>query len=77
MEPIDLSLCTTGELIDELMRRKTFLGVVIHSQKELKQPHCGGEQTFRVHFNDNLTGGEVSQLLSQVAEHMLLNYGLE
>src|SRR4051794_8628083 len=32
----DLELFTTKELINELMQRKTFLGIVVHSEEELK-----------------------------------------
>jgi hypothetical protein len=69
MEPSALELYTTRELVDELMRRRTFLGVVIHSEKELKG-EWEGERTFQVHFNDNLDAGQATRLLEAVAEYM-------
>jgi hypothetical protein len=69
MEPSALELFTTRELVDELMRRKTFLGVVVHSETELKGP-WQGERTFQVHFNSNLEPGQAGRLLDAVAEYM-------
>jgi hypothetical protein len=73
MHPAAIELCTTGELVDELMRRKTFLGVVIHSEQELKG-EWPGEGTFQVHFNDNLDASQASRLLDAVAQYMSLHY---
>jgi len=72
--PSDLELHTTQELIEELMRRKTFLGVVIHSQEELKGRDWAGERVFSVHHNANLAAAEAGRLLDVVAEHLRL-YG--
>ena len=69
MEPSALELFTTRELVDELMRRRTFLGVVIHSEEELKG-EWEGERTFQVHFNDNLSSGQATRLLEAIAEYM-------
>jgi hypothetical protein len=69
----DLELFTTQELIGELMRRKTFLGVVVHSETDFR----GGwneELLFRVHFNSNLTATETARLLDTVAEEMGREY---
>jgi len=74
MDASDLGLFTTSELIAELMRRRTFLGVVVHSQEELKQDEWSGDRTFKVHFNSNLDTSKASRLLDVVAEHM--NLGL-
>ena len=38
MQPSDLAFYTTKELVAELMQRKTFLGVIVHAEKELKGP---------------------------------------
>jgi hypothetical protein len=70
MDPNDLALFTTAELLDELMRRKTFLGVVVHSEQELKAATWEGTRMFRVRFNDNLSAGEAQRLLDVVADHM-------
>lgn len=70
MSALDLELFTTKELVAELMRRKTFLGVVVHSDQELRTPTWDGERTFRVHHNDNLSPEEAGRLLDVVAEYM-------
>ena len=70
MQPTDLAFYTTKELIAELMRRKTFLGIVVHSEKELKDPNWRGEQIFQVHFNSNLQPEEAGRLLDRIAEHI-------
>lgn len=69
MEPSTLELYPTSDLVEELMRRKTFLGVVVHSEQELKG-EWQGERTFQVHFNSNLSSGQASRLLESVAEYM-------
>jgi hypothetical protein len=69
----DLELFTTQELIGELLRRKTFLGVIVHSETDLKGA-WEEEHTFRVHFNSNLTAGETSRLLDVVAESIDREY---
>lgn len=73
MNPAPIELYTTTELIDELMRRKTFLGVVIHSEEELRG-EWPGEGTFQVHFNSNLDPGQASCLLDAVAQYMALHH---
>jgi len=70
MQSSDLAFFTTRELVAELMKRKTFLGVVIHAEQELKQPDWQGEKVFQIHFNNNLKPGEASRLLDVVAEHI-------
>jgi len=74
MQPTDLAFFTAKELIDELMRRKTFLGVVVHSQQELRDPHWTGEKVFQVHLNENLDSAQASRLLDIVAEYMDQNH---
>ena len=74
MEPSELTFFTTQELIAELMRRRTFFGVVVHSEQELKQQeHWGEERTFKVHFNGNLDPAKASRLLDSVSEYMDLH----
>ncbi len=70
MEPSDLAFVTNQELIAELMRRKTFLGVVVHSDTDWKGGQWGEERNFRVHFNGNLATEEASRLLSRVASYI-------
>jgi hypothetical protein len=73
MNPAPIEFYTTKELVNELMRRRTFLGVVIHSEKELKG-EWPGEGTFQVHFNSNLDGGQACRLLDAVAQYMSIHY---
>jgi hypothetical protein len=73
MNPAPIEYYTTAELVDELMRRRTFLGVVIHSEEELRG-EWPGEGTFQVHFNNNLDHSQASRLLDAVAQYMSLHY---
>ena len=70
MQPGDLEPYSTKELIEELMRRRTFLGVVIHSAAEHKQADWNGERMFSVHYNSNLESAEVALLLNAVTSYM-------
>lgn len=70
MHPSDLELFTTKELIDELMRRKTFLGIVVHSEEELKDKSWSGERVFKVHFNSNLDSEQACRLLDAITDYM-------
>ena len=76
-EPIvhesDLAFHTTQELIDELLRRKTFLGVVIRSEQEYRCGDWGDERIFKVHFNENLNAAQAGRLLDVVASHLSRN----
>jgi len=70
MESSGLEFYTTAELIKELVRRQTFLGVVVHSQEELKGNGWGEQRTFEVHFNANLDVLQTGRLLGTVAEYI-------
>jgi hypothetical protein len=70
MQPSDLELYTTRELIEELMRRKTFLGVVIHAEEEFREEQWRGDKVFRVHHNANLRRDEAGRLLDVIAGHL-------
>jgi hypothetical protein len=74
MQPSELAFFTTRELIEELMSRKTFLGVVVHSESELKSDRWADEQVFNVHLNENLDAARASRLLDVVAGYMDRNY---
>jgi hypothetical protein len=69
MQP-ELEFYSTSELIDELMRRRTFLGVIIHSAEEFKQPQRDEDRVFRVHFNGNLNSTQAGRLLEKVASRI-------
>ena len=68
----DLELFSTRELIAELMRRRTFLGVVVHSETELKERSWNDERVFKVHFNGNLDSFEAGRLLESVASRIII-----
>lgn len=70
MDTDELELYTTEELIGELLRRRTFQGVVVHSQDDCRGRDWSGEKVFQVHFNGNLDVNEVSRLLNVVADHI-------
>ncbi len=73
MEAGELAFFSTEELVNELVRRTTFLGVVVHAEKEWKGDDWGDERTFKVQFNSNLDTAETSRLLGRVAEYLNLN----
>ena len=70
MQPPELAFYTTPELIDELMRRKTFLGVVIHSEREFREDTWRGDKVFKVHLNSNLDADQACRLLGVVTTHL-------
>jgi len=74
MEPSDLELVSNQELIAELMRRNTFLGLVIHAEDEQKSRDWPGERFFKVHLNNNLDPGQAARLLGSVAGYMDRNH---
>ena len=69
MQPSALDLCSTRELVDELMRRQTFLGVIVYGEQEHKG-EWHGERMFKVRFTENLTSAEAGRLLERIAEYM-------
>lgn len=72
MEPSELELYTTRELVDELMRRRTFYGCIVHSVDDHKG-EAWTERTFSVRFNRNMERGEAGRLLETVANFLELN----
>ncbi len=75
----DLAFYTTAELIEELLSRHTFLGVVVHSAEDHRgstlaaEKAWQGEKQFQVHFNDNLSPPEAARLLATVSDQMDLH----
>jgi hypothetical protein len=65
----DLELFSTQELLDEVVRRATFLGVIVHADS-VKDRSWDGERTFKVRYNENLGRQETGRLLSVVADHI-------
>jgi hypothetical protein len=70
MQGSELAFYTTQELVEELMRRQTFFGVIVHSADEQKRDDWQEERMFKVHFNQNLDSVRASRLLGTVAEYM-------
>lgn len=70
MQGSELAFYTTRELIDELISRPTFLGLVVHSEDELKNRNWNGEKVFRVRFNSNLQSEEAGRLLELVGNRL-------
>jgi hypothetical protein len=70
MTPGDLELFSTRELIDELLRRSTFQGVIVHARDEAKESHWDGERVFVVRHNANLDIEEAGRLLDVVSQYI-------
>ena len=69
-QPGELWLFSTEELIEELMKRSTFQGVIVHARDEAKSRHWTGERVFRVRINPNLGTEEASRLLDVVSQRI-------
>ena len=65
-----LELFPTQELIDELLRRSTFQGVVVHAVDGAKSRHWAGERLFAVRHNANLDTEEAGRLLDVVSQYI-------
>ncbi len=70
MNTDQLELFATRDLIDELLRRTTFQGVIIHALDGAKNRHWTGERMFAVHHNANLETEEASRLLDVVSQYI-------
>jgi hypothetical protein len=70
MTPGDLELFSTQDLIDELLQRTTFQGVIVHSRDEAKGRDWSGERIFQVRLNANLVPEEAGRLLDVVSRYL-------
>jgi len=70
MDSDGLELRSTTELVEELLRRTTFQGVIVHSHDEAKSRDWSGERIFRVRHNSNFDTEEVGRLLEVVSQHI-------
>jgi len=70
MQDAGLAFFTVQELVNELLSRKTFLGLVLHSEEELKNDDWRGKQFFQLHLNENLTREEAGRLMDTVATYL-------
>jgi len=66
----ELMFFTNQELLDELLRRQTFLGVIVQSEDEHREREWRGDKYFRVLFNNNLDQSQATRLLEVVADYM-------
>jgi hypothetical protein len=66
----ELAFYSNQDLIAELLRRTTFLGVVVHSDEEVRNRQWGPERMMRVQFNDNLSTEQAGRLLDVVSAQM-------
>jgi hypothetical protein len=70
MDPADFELFSTGELIEELLRRTTFQGVIVYAHDGAKSRHWQGERIFSVRHNANLDVEEAGRLLDVVSQYI-------
>jgi len=70
MNAADLELFGTQDLIDELLRRTTFQGVIVHAVDGAKSRDWVGERVFSVRHNANLGTEEMGRLLDVISQHI-------
>jgi hypothetical protein len=66
----DLELFATKDLINELLRRETFQGVIVHTLEEAKNHDWNGERLFVVRHNASLGTEEAGRLLDVVSQYI-------
>jgi len=66
----ELSFFTNQQLIEELLRRTTFVGAVLFSKDPIKNGDWGDERTMTIQFNDNLSPDEAIRLFEIAAERV-------
>lgn len=64
----DLELHSSEELIQELLSRTTFVGIVIRSEKEAKG--VSGHRSFRVDSSNNLNTDQTLTILSGLVSQL-------
>jgi hypothetical protein len=65
-----LELFSTQDLINEILRRTTFQGVIIHAVDGAKNRHWTGERVFAVRHNSNFDTEEAGRLLNVVSQYI-------
>jgi hypothetical protein len=70
MNADELDPFATQDLINELLRRTTFQGVIVHAVDGAKNRHWDGERLFAVHHNANLDTEEAGRLLDVVSQYI-------
>ncbi|WP_165248344.1 hypothetical protein [Paludisphaera soli] len=66
----ELELYATEDLIEELLGRTTFQGVVIHSRDDAGNHPRPDETTYSVRFNRNFQTEEVGRLLDVLSRRL-------
>ncbi len=67
----ELELYSTRALIDELVRRATFQGVIVHSPEGGRAPEWDGDRVFSVQYNANLSDEAAGRLLDRIGQHLI------
>jgi len=70
MKPGELELFSTRALIDELLGRTCFQGVIVHAVDGAKDRHWDGERVFAVEHNANLDLEEAGRLLDVIGQYI-------
>lgn len=65
---MDISFYTSSELIDELAKRTTFAGIIIRSEKEVKNCEPIIHQNWDITYA-KLSAQQVCELLQDAVEH--------
>lgn len=73
MQDADLAFYSTQELVDEILRRQSFMGVVVQAADDNRQATWPEERMFKVQFNHNLSTEQAGRLLDVVAEYMSIH----
>ena len=66
----ELDYCTTQDLINEILCRATFQGVIVHTVDEAKNRHWDGERVFAVRHSASLDTEEAGRLLDVISHHI-------
>ncbi|MFO0958880.1 MAG: hypothetical protein U0800_15870 [Isosphaeraceae bacterium] len=67
MHPGELELYPTRDLVEELLRRSTFQGVIVHAIEESREPDWQGERLFTMRHSQCLGTDEAARLLDIVS----------
>jgi hypothetical protein len=70
MNASELELFATQDLINELLRRTTFQGVIVHAVDGVKDRHWAGERLFAVNHNANFDTEEAGRLLDVISQYI-------
>jgi hypothetical protein len=66
----ELELYSTRNLIEELLRRTTFQGVIVHAVEEARRADWEGERTFAVRHSASLEVEQAGRLLDVVGDYI-------